>query len=235
MKTREVQVAFAALMDTCEPIAGQPTDEDLTRLNLANLSQIVPIPFDRQLGIHNLMGILLADDELKKRQGTVFPAYKRPPIYDMDIPLTALLGEQARLESIHKAKIEDWKMFDCAERKVRNFIITSVKDMWIRELHDPIMGYSHQPPRAIMNHLWASCSGLHYLDTLALRDKMRTLHLEVQGIPEYINALEDAQKRSKRAEKGNAINDHFLVVIASAAMMSSQRLSRANWKWEDLS
>ena len=126
-------------------------------------------------------------------------------------------------------------MFDCTEREVHNFIITSVEDTWIRELHDPIMGYSHQPPRAIMDHLWASCSGLHYLDTLALRNKMRTLHLEVQGIPEYINALEDAQKRSKRADKDNAINDHFLVVIASAAMMSSQRLPRANWKWEDLS
>ena len=79
MKTTEVQATFTALVDTFEPIVGQPTDEDLTRLNLANLSQIVPIPFDRQLGIHNLMGILLADDEYKKRQGTVFPAYKRPP------------------------------------------------------------------------------------------------------------------------------------------------------------
>ena len=93
MKTTEVQAAFVALMDTFKPISGQPTDEDLTRLNLANLSLIVPIPFDRQLGVHNLMGILLADDEYIKHKGTVFPAYKRPPIYDMDIPLTALLGE----------------------------------------------------------------------------------------------------------------------------------------------
>jgi hypothetical protein len=72
-----------------------------------------------------------------------------------------------------------------------------------------------------MDHLWASCSRLSYLDTLVLRDSMRTMHIEVQGIPEYINALEDVQKRSKRADKEHAINDHFLVVIASAAMLGS--------------
>jgi hypothetical protein len=57
MKTTEIQASFVALLDNFEPITGQPTDEDLTSLNLACLSAIVPIPFDRELGQHNLMGL----------------------------------------------------------------------------------------------------------------------------------------------------------------------------------
>ena len=41
MKTTEIQVSFAALLDTFDPITGQPTDEDLTCLNLASLSVLV--------------------------------------------------------------------------------------------------------------------------------------------------------------------------------------------------
>ena len=236
MKTTEIQASFVALLDNFEPITGQPTDEDLTRLNLACLSAIVPIPFDRELGQHNLMGLLLSDADYTQRnsKGVVFPTYNRPPIYDTTIAKDASFGDRAQKEAIHKARIEDWKTFDCAQREVRNFIISAVEDTWIRELQDPITGYSHQAPRGILEHLWASCSGLSHLDTLALRDSMRTMHVDVQGIPEYINALEDAQKRSKRADPENAISDHFLMVIATAAMLGSQRLPRADWKWQDL-
>ena len=236
MKTTEIQATFVALLDAFEPITGQPTEEDLTRLKFACLSALVPIPFDRELGEHNLMGLLLSDDEYKVRNtnGVIFPSYNRPAIYDKDIATDATFGVRAKAEAIHKAKIEDWKTYDCARREVRNFIIATVEDTWIRELQDPITGYSNQAPRAILDHLWASCSGLSHLDTLALRDSMRTMHVDVQGIPEYINALKDTQKRSKRANPENAIMDHFLMVVATAAMLGSQRLPRADWKWQDL-
>ena len=66
MKPTEIQASFAALLDTFDPITGQPTDGDLTRLNLACLSALVPIPFDREKGKHNLMGLLLADADYEQ-------------------------------------------------------------------------------------------------------------------------------------------------------------------------
>ena len=59
MKTTEIQASFAALLETSEPIIGQPTDEDLTRLEYSTLGVLAPISFDEELGIHNLMGVLL--------------------------------------------------------------------------------------------------------------------------------------------------------------------------------
>ena len=142
MKTTEVQAAFAALLDAFEPISGQPTDEDLTRLRRVALSALVPIPYDREKGKHSLLGLLLTDDEYHARYGTAFPveASNRPVIYDKSIAETATAGVRAKAEAIHQAKLEDWKFFNCAQREVQNFII---------HCRDAITGYAHVPPSCI--------------------------------------------------------------------------------------
>eukprot|EP00957_Ditylum_brightwellii_P006478 491156-Ditylum_brightwellii.AAC.1 len=91
------------------------------------------------------------------------------------------------------------------KHKVRAFVIANVEDTWVCEHHDPITAYSYVPPR------------LHSLDILALRNSMCTMHKNTEGIPEYINALEDAQKCSKHAGTTNAFTDHDLLIIANAA------------------
>ena len=130
MKTTEVQAAFAALLDAFEPMSGQPTDKDLTRLRRVALSALVPIPYNREKGKHSLLRLLLADDKYDTRYGIVFPekASERPAIYDETIADDAALGLRAKAEAIHQAKLEDWKFFDCAQREVRNFIVHCVDD-----------------------------------------------------------------------------------------------------------
>ena len=155
---------------------------------------MVPIPFDQELGEHNLMGLVLTDAEYTEILGgeATFPAYlTRPKAYPV-IAKEATVGERAQAEAIHKARVKDWEIFDCAQRKVCAFIIATVEDTWIREHHDPITMYSYVSPRTLLDHLWGSCTGLHSLDVLALRESMRTMHKDAEGIPEYVNALEDA-------------------------------------------
>ena len=60
---------------------------------------------------------------------------------------------------------------------------------------------------------------------------MQRYHLEVEGIPEYINMLEDAQRQASRA--GRAISDDTLLLFASTAMLTSERFPWANNAWED--
>ena len=60
---------------------------------------------------------------------------------------------------------------------------------------------------------------------------MQRYHLVVEGIPEYINMLEDAQREAGRA--GRAISNETLLLFASTAMLTSERSPRANDAWED--
>ena len=69
------------------------------------------------------------------------------------------------------------------------------------------------------------------LDFLALHNEMQRYHLEVDGIPEFINILKDAQWQAGRA--GRAISDDTLLLFPSRAMLTSERFPRANNDWEE--
>ena len=55
---------------------------------------------------------------------------------------------------------------------------------------------------------------------------MQHYHIEVEGIPEYINMLEDSQRQAGRA--GRTIVDETLLLFVSTAMLTSERFPRAN-------
>ena len=60
---------------------------------------------------------------------------------------------------------------------------------------------------------------------------MQRYHLKVEGIPEYINMIEDAQKQAGRA--GQTIANETLLLFAMNAILTTERFTRANKDWED--
>ena len=75
---------------------------------------------------------------------------------------------------------------------------------------------------------------MYSIDVLALRTKMLSMHEDIEGIPVYINALEDVKKRSERADSANAFTDHDLMHVAVWALFVTQQFTRATEKWEDV-
>ena len=73
--------------------------------------------------------------------------------------------------------------------------------------------------------------GRHALDLLALHNEMQLYHLELEGIPEYINMLEDAQKQAGR--DGRTIADETILLFATTAMLTTERFPITNDDWED--
>ena len=60
---------------------------------------------------------------------------------------------------------------------------------------------------------------------------MQRYHLEIEGIPEYINMLEDAKRQA--GWSGRTIADETLLLFASTTMLTSERLLHANYDWEE--
>ena len=54
----------------------------------------------------------------------------------------------------------------------------------------------------------------------------------MEGVPEYVNALEDAQKLSKKA--GNPITEYTLLFNTKNSMLSTEPSPWADERWEDL-
>ena len=84
----------------------------------------------------------------------------------------------------------------------------------------------------MLNKLQEICLGNHEIDILDLQDKMRQMHTTCETIPQYVEAMEDAQKQAARARM--PIADATLVMIATKAMLSTGRFPKADDLWEEL-
>ena len=128
----------------------------------------------------------------------------------------------------------DRSTWETAWRETVHFILRVVEDTWVRELWDAVKFYTDVELWDLISHLQWHATGRHAFDLLALMNHMRQYHLEHEGVPEYINALEDAQKMAALSDESNKIADGTLLLIASTLILKLQRLPRANEKWEDL-
>ena len=155
--------------------------------------------------MHNLIGIVRAKPDYLKCYGKEFPKPTRVGAYNLDIDNDATAVVRARLKAAHKARRADRATYDTARRETTQFVLAVVADTWVRELRDPKTIYTEVYPRDLLAHLQAGCTGQHALEILALHNEMQRYHLEVKGIPEYINMLEDAQRQAGWA--GRAISE----------------------------
>ena len=121
-----------------------------------------------------------------------------------------------------------------ARQETVHFILRVVEDTWVHELRDAIKFYIDVEPLALLMHLQQHATGKHAFDLLDFMDQMRKYHLEHEGILDYINALEDAQKMASLSDASNTITDDTLLLIVSTSIHKSQRFPRANEKWDDL-
>ena len=136
-----------------------------------------------------------------------------------------------RTEATHKAKRVDRGTYKMEQRETLQFILAVVEETWVREIRDTGTFYTDVAPRALLAQFQVGFTGCHTLYLMVLHNEIQRYHLEVEGIPEYINMLEDAQKQAGRA--GRTIADKTLLLFATTAMLKMERFPRTNNYWED--
>ena len=82
MKLEEIQLLFAARLDIFNSIWGQPTNTDLKRLRDELIMILLPIPYDVEKGIHNILGLVMDKEYYKQRYCTKLPTPTKPAVYD---------------------------------------------------------------------------------------------------------------------------------------------------------
>jgi len=79
------------------------------------------------------------------------------------------------------------------------FILGVIDDTYVRTLKDPTTYYTKVRPNSFLKHLRSTCGGLHSIDAVSLISDMQRYYETTTSIPEFINKLEDAQKKAQRA------------------------------------
>jgi hypothetical protein len=104
--------------------------------------------------------------------------------------------------------------------------------VWYNDLKGTNTFFTKVTACEIIAFLDANSEGLHAIDMISLRTNMHNYYTQADGIPQYINMLEDAQKKATRANM--PIADVELVMMASAAVLAAQHFLRKVNDWEGL-
>jgi hypothetical protein len=75
------------------------------------------------------------------------------------------------------------------------FLHDPVNEIWYNNLKNADTLYTKVTTIDIMSLLDANSGGLHALDMIALHTDMMQYYVQVDGIPQFIVMMEDAQKR----------------------------------------
>ena len=73
-------------------------------------------------------------------------------------------------------------------------------ETWYKDLKETDTFYTNVAALKIPDHLTKFCLGLHTVNAVDIRKLKKTLFDDVDGIPQFINAMEAAHKKSKRAK-----------------------------------
>ena len=230
MSPEEIALVFADVTAKTTPIHGNPTDDNLTALREILTPILLGIPYDVN-GTHNLVGLIQPTATYTVTWLAAFPRPVRPPPYDANIADDATPVVRARLEAKHKDRLADYAAFAAAERGIKSFLQTVIDELWYQDLKDAVTFYNTVTAHDILTHLDNNCGGLHPSELVALPGEMSGYYATAAGIPEYIHAMERAQRKLLR---GNLpMSDNALLAIAATSVMQAQTYPRITDEWEE--
>jgi len=214
----DVKDLFGQITTSFPTILGQPTDDDVKRLRetLTDLLQSIDIAG----GADSLSGLIDAAADYQAIYGHPFDALLLPMApYDPAIAPDATDAVRVKAEREWSAKADLQRLIRTAERHGLTFLTTVVEDTWLLSLKSPTTFYNKVSLQDMLQHLATSTAGLEATDIVALFVDMQTWWEEDPRVPEYINKLEDAQKKAARAAL--PITNEWLAATATKSLLAA--------------
>jgi len=95
-----------------------------------------------------------------------------------------------------------------------------VKKMWYQELKSPETYHIEVIALQFLNHLSANYSSLHEIDAVEIQGSIMEFYAEVEGIPHFINMMEEGQEKATRVDL--QIDDNCFHATAIKALLTSE-------------
>jgi hypothetical protein len=218
-------------LDSQPTIIGQPNDNNLLALKKELLDVLQTISYDRADRFHHVVGVMQMESAyMADHTGTAFPIPKCPGLWDDKIAKYATVVEMKKAEAIHKACSKDYKIWKTAEDGCKKLIRAIMEEVYINELKDGTTFFHNTCARDLLEHLEKNFTGLHALDIATLHSNMLLLYKNTASMPDFILAMEEVQKKAKRAEL--PILNIKLPMYATMTVLQLGDYKKETDKWE---
>ena len=172
MTPEVIVVKFSHSLDNFEPIDGQPSDTDFTRLQDVVAPLLLQIPYDETGAVHNPIGLIWMEAAYVACYGEAFPEPTRVGAYNANIDNDATAIVCARFEVAHKAKHVDHATYKTARWETTQFVLAVVANTWVHKLRNSNSLYTKVTPKDIFSHHQVGCTGQNAIDLLAMHNEM---------------------------------------------------------------
>ena len=219
-KPAELTIHIQKAMEGFTVIVGRPTDNDLIEIRQLLVPILMKTTYDELTLQHNLAGVILPTELYEQiyKKG----AYAIPPViplYDDNIDKDSTRLEINRAEVKHEARRNDRQLYETVDNACCLFIMTVVDETWCKKLEYPDTFYTKVTEIKLLEHLTEFCAGLHTVNAVDITQLMKEIYKDSDGVPQFINAMEAAQRKSKRAKL--VINDEYLHAISLKSLLQS--------------
>jgi hypothetical protein len=218
-------------LDTQPTIISQPNDDNLIALKKQLLDVLQTISYDRADGFHHVVGVMQMESAyMADHTGIAFPIPKCLSLWDDKIVKDGIVVKMKKAEAIHKACSKDYKIWKTAEDGCKKLIRTAVEEVYINKLKDGTTFFHKVYVCDLLEHLEENSTVLHALDIIALHLNMLLLYKNAASMPDFILAMEEAQKKAKRAEL--PILDIELTMFPATSILQMGNYKKETDKWE---
>ena len=214
-------------------MVGALNDDDVKRLKKAfiNALQSIGVPG----GAVNLSDILLTykDHKSKHSSNLSFESMEVPlQAYDDSIANNTNNAVRAKAERLWIPKIELQCLIKTVKRAGRAFLVADVGDTWFLPLKEESTFYNKVPLRDFFAFLKGGSGGLESTNIVSLLCTTLGRWADDPHVPEYVNHLEDAQKKSVRVKL--LIDNKWLAAIATGSLLAAGSFLKQHPDWDSL-
>jgi hypothetical protein len=227
----EVTKLLQDALDTQPTIISQPNDDSLLTFKEKLLDVLQTISYDRADEFHHVIGVMQTEIAyMANHTGIAFPIPKRLGLWDDKVAKDATVVEIKKAKVIHKACSEDYKIWKTADNGCKKLIRAAVEEVYINNLKDATTFFHKVYKCDLLELLEKNSTGLHALDIVALHSNMLLLYKNTASMPDFILAMEEAQKKAKHAEL-LILDIELAMYIAISFLQLGNYKKKAN-KWE---
>ena len=183
--------------------------------------------------MHNLLGVISPTKHYEHiyKKGS----YLIPPVitlYDDKIDKEATRTEAHGSEGKLEARQNDVQLYKTANNSCKNIIMEVVDETWYKEIEDTDMFYTDITDLKLLDHLTEFWSGLHTINAVDIPQLMKTLSSDAEGISQFINAMEVAQRKSKLAKL--VIHDEYMHTMALEFLLQPDEYKTETQEWSKI-
>lgn len=211
--------------------SGVPTYESIAAIHAKLKINAASIPTSLGGGQHGHLGLVLSPATYLTVANVPFVRPANPGIHP-HVPPNSTAAQIQEINRQHQADMKTWKECNNTDIALKNQLIASVDDQYIKSLHNRNTGYVTSTTWTILDFLYTNYGNITPAELLANSEKLKEPYNPSEPIESLFTRFEDAIEYADAANR--PFTDEQILEYALLAILKTGQFKEAIREWRRL-